>query len=254
MNRKEIVKALEEYTGLKAKYMGAPSFAYQILIGEEIFTVDRVGRIITSAGLEVELGKLLNKPSKSDTMEVEDITKANEPLEFEVCLPMAGHTGTTLRNLVNMIYSKQVLIKKTFELQEDIVDATFIANINSKGVQTLEEFETVVTEKDTSSWRWIEFDFTSATIIFRFGTNLLESEKLKAYTEFISLLNKSAKAQKYASPKPVATDNDKFTMRTWLIRLGFVGDEYKASRKSLVKNLEGDGAFRRKPSTEDDLL
>jgi hypothetical protein len=58
------------------------------------------------------------------------------------------------------------------------------------------------------------------------------------------MLCKYAKELKYASYKPTLTDNDKFTMRTWLIRLGFVGDDFKEARQELLKNLSGNGAFR----------
>jgi hypothetical protein len=53
-----------------------------------------------------------------------------------------------------------------------------------------------------------------------------------------------AKEVRTASPKKSTTENKKFLMRTWLIRLGFVGDEFKTAREILMRNLEGDAAFR----------
>ena len=47
-----------------------------------------------------------------------------------------------------------------------------------------------------------------------------------------------------ASPKPQQTENPKFAMRTWLIRLGLVGEEFATARNFLTKNLDGDAAFR----------
>lgn len=59
-------------------------------------------------------------------------------------------------------------------------------------------------------------------------------------------LNESAKKLKHSSPTPTETDSDKFTFRTWLIRLGFIGADYKKAREVLLKNLQANGAYRKK--------
>ena len=245
MDRKEIIKALEKHFGVKSKYMGAPSFAYQIEGPEEILTIDRVGIITTAEGMAVELESLFNEPNEEKLTAVNEVANESEIMELEVTLPMEGHTGVTLRNLVNMIYSKQVLIKKAFDAEEDIVSADFIADINKVEIQTLEDFQKALHDYGQSSYKGLEFDFINRNITFKFAGNLQEPQKLQAYTYFVSLLNNSAKGLKYALPKATETDNEKFTMRTWLIRLGFKGKEYKKAREVILQNLSGNGAFRR---------
>jgi len=89
MDRKEIVQKLGEYLGIKPKYLGAPSFAYQV--GD--YSVDREGRIKNESG---------------DELNLETIISSNlETTDLEITLPMKDHTGKTLRNLVNMIYSRK---------------------------------------------------------------------------------------------------------------------------------------------------
>jgi len=114
MNRKEIVKQLEEHFGVKTKYKGAPSFAYQIETEGETYTIDREGRVITSEGTEIELERLLKGNVEEDIIEEAEPTepKPTETSTLEIAIPIEDHTGATLRNLVNMIYSKQDLIKK----------------------------------------------------------------------------------------------------------------------------------------------
>lgn len=245
MDRKEIIKALEKHFGVKAKYMGAPSFAYQIEGSEGILTIDRVGRITTEHGTVVELERLLNGSNEEKITAVNETANEIEITELEVALPMEGHTGVTLRNLVNMIYSKQVLIKKAFDAETDIVSTDFIADINKAEIQTLEDFQKALHDYGKGSCRELEFDFTNRNITFKFAGNLQEPQKLQAYTYFVSLLSSSAKGLKYALPKATETDNEKFTMRTWLIRLGFKGKEYKKAREVILQNLSGNGAFRR---------
>lgn len=241
MSRKEIVKSLEEHFEVKSQYLGVPSFAYQIETEDETYTIDREGKITTATDEEVELEELLSGP------EMEPAAEA-ETLELEVKLPMDGHSGRSLRNLVNMIYSKHHLIKKAFNLEDDIVGEDFAIGINEVQIETLEDFKTALEEIGEKSCPGIDFDFFGKTMTFK----LLKdgnSDEIKAATDFIALLNENAKNQKYASAKVKPTDNDKYTFRTWLLRLGMIGDEYKLARKVLLQNLSGNGAFR-KPKKE----
>ena len=72
----------------------------------------------------------------------------------------------------------------------------------------------------------------------------LEAEKASTYTRFIEAICNMAKTQKRITAKPRENDNEKYAFRCFLLRLGFIGDEYKADRKVLLKNLEGSSAFK----------
>ncbi|QNU66546.1 virulence-related protein [Ruminiclostridium herbifermentans] len=280
MDRKQIIKALEEHAGVKAKYMGVPSFAYQILIEGRFYIIDRLGKI-TLDDVEVQLDALINGTNEEKEVVVQELSQVqareqaqeqapeqaqgqaqkqaqekvqelaqkraqdNEALDFEITIPLNGHTGATLRNMLNMLYSKQPVIKKAFEIEADILQADFIADLNKASIQTIDEFKNEIAEKQQSGFNGIEFDFTNNTITFKFFRHLQEPDRLEAYTHFASLLSQSARSLKHASPKPTTTDNFKFTMRVWLIRLGFVGNQYKRARKLLLQNLEGNSAYRK---------
>lgn len=69
-------------------------------------------------------------------------------------------------------------------------------------------------------------------------------EEINAYTHFTSKLIAMAKTQKRVIAKEKETENDKYAFRCFLLRLGFIGDEYKTARKILLKNLTGSGAFK----------
>ena len=95
--------------------------------------------------------------------------------------------------------------------------------------------------------------FTKGTIEFRLfqfdkpangRRNGLHAGQLKSYIQLCLALSEMAKELKTASPKPQQTENPKFAMRTWLIRLGMVGEEFSTARSFLTKNLSGDAAFR----------
>ena len=95
--------------------------------------------------------------------------------------------------------------------------------------------------------------FTKGTIEFRLfqfdkpangKKNGLHAGQLKSYIQLCLALSEMAKGLRTASPKPQQTENPKFAMRTWLIRLGLVGEEFATARNFLTKNLDGDAAFR----------
>ena len=95
--------------------------------------------------------------------------------------------------------------------------------------------------------------FTKGTIEFRCFNfdkpadskkNGLHAGQLKSWIQLCLALSQMAKDLRTASPKPQQTENPKFAMRTWLIRLGMVGEEFSTARDFLTRNLEGDAAFR----------
>ena len=219
MDRKEKVKILGKHLGIKPKYLGVPSFAYEI--GD--FTITRDGTIINKAGDEMKLDEILN--SSEETMETEFDS-------IEISFPMEGHDERTIKNLLNMIYSKQSLIKKVFDCSENIVEKELIDEIS-----TLESLSEILTTINKENCKGIDFNDEKLTFNFINGD-------IQTSSEFLSLLIKKAKELQYTSSKPIETDNDKYTFRTWLIRLGMIGPEYKAHRKTLLSSLTGSSAFR----------
>ncbi len=257
MDRKEIIKLLEEHFGVKPKYMGVPTCAYKIETAEETYIIDRAGKITTSEGKVVDLETILQL-SVEGIPETYTQTKVFKQLELsetieqvstettniEVAVPMEGHTGISLRNLVNIVYSKQVLIKKSLGVTDDIIEAEFCKGINEGKIESLEDFRVALENIGEKHCQGITFDFNNSSITFKFLEGEANTEKVQAYTQLVSLLNQSAKVLKHASAKSKDTDNDKFTFRVFLIRLGMIGDEYKSTRKILLENLEGNSAFR----------
>lgn len=86
--------------------------------------------------------------------------------------------------------------------------------------------------------------FTEDSISFKWFTATLEPEYIKAYIQFAQAVNRQAKAQKHSTPRPTKSENEKYAFRVWLLRLGFIGEEYKTARKLFLSRLEGNGAFR----------
>jgi hypothetical protein len=93
--------------------------------------------------------------------------------------------------------------------------------------------------KGTVEFRLFQFDAPSEG-----KQNGLHAGQLKSYIQLCLALSQMAKTVKTASPKPQQNENPKYAMRTWLLRLGFIGDEFETARNLLTKRLDGDAAFR----------
>ena len=232
MDRKELIRALESKYGVKAKYLGAPKFDYEIVIKEKIYTISKEGRIVTAGGEEVIPEILL---SQQDEIKITDTGFMN----YELTLPMEGHTAKTLRNLINMIYSKQELIRKALEANRDLLNEDFVFGINQVPLETMEDFKIAIEGIDLD--QGIRFNLDEQTLAFKIE---LHPSKVDAAINLFALVNKSALAQHYASFKAKPTTNEKYTFRTWLLRLGMIGGEYKKVRKELLGSLSGNGAFK----------
>ncbi len=225
MDRKEKVKTLEEHFKAKSKYLGAPSFAYEIETESETYTIDREGRIILISGEEIELEEILEpRPEESES-------------EVELEIPMDGHQGNTLRNILNLIYTKQPLIKKALGIEEDLVEEDFIKLLKEERVISIDSFEKALKKIGYNGHPGVDFDFENKTFSFK-------DAKGEAAIWLFALINKKAKSQKFSQVRKTDTDNEKYTFRTWLNSLGMIGKDYAEIRKELLKNLTGNPSFR----------
>lgn len=86
--------------------------------------------------------------------------------------------------------------------------------------------------------------FQKGTIEFRAFNSSLHAGKIKAYIQFCLAITAQAYNQRRARPEPTVSENEKYTFRTWLLRMGLVGEEFKTARLHLLRHLEGDIAWK----------
>ncbi len=233
--RKEMVEVISGIAGMKAVYMRMPTCAYAI----SNFTVSREGTLAWDerssaelvekvlAGLEQagftaeteETAEAQPETSTDETTEPQEAaadapeeTAPAEPQEagigLTVSLPRESFTDAALENLQKLVDAKAALIKKALAVDSLPVEAD--------------------TEKVSFPW-------------FADGQ---DGDSAKAYTHFITALCDMARKQKRVTAKERSADNEKYAFRCFLLRLGFIGTEYKDERKVLLKNLSGNGSFK----------
>ena len=259
-NRKPLVQAVSEFTGATAVYMRTPTYAYQI----DYFTVTREGNLefddrADSEEIEglieflAEKGFVAEETPDTAAQDADEEETAEafaepetEPQEAEirgprqagrlvgertssemtelsasagsegygackdaltVALPREDFTDGALENLRKLVDSKSTLMKKALAVEKLPIEVT--------------------AEKVSFPW------FSEA-----------DSDSAKAYTHFIAALCNMAKNQKRITAKEKAAENEKYAFRCFLLRLGFIGTEYKTDRKILLQNLSGNSAFK----------
>ena len=184
-----------------------------------------------------------------------------------------GHTAQTLRNLANIMASHESLLADALALDHyrmsrycRTVSPRFIETVNSRKPSTMSELADIWYSTNNATYgrnqhyndsRYhmlnLHATFTKGTVEFRLfqfdaptadRRNGLHAGQLKSYIQLCLALSQMAKAVKTASPKPQQNDNPKYAMRTWLLRLGFIGEEFATARDLLTRRLAGDAAFR----------
>ena len=123
-------------------------------------------------------------------------------LPNEILLLMEGHNGRTLINLINILHSKQPLIKKAFGIEENIVEEEFCTGINKANIETLEDFEAALKDIGESGCPGITFNFYEQTMTLKFFKDEQDTDRLMAQKQLMAQVNKLAKTLKYASVKP----------------------------------------------------
>lgn len=171
-------------------------------------------------------------------------------------------TPKTLRNLVNLMASKEDMIYHALHIDPiregrycQKTDGTFLAKLNKKQPQTMTEFADIWyiqapfgrnEHYNCSRYHGLNLHatFTKGTVEFRLFNGTLHAGEIKAYIQFCLALAHQALTQKKASAKKTETDNEKYAFRCWMLRLGLIGDEFKTCRLHLLKHLTGNAAWK----------
>ena len=184
-----------------------------------------------------------------------------------------GHTPQTIRNLVNIMAAHESQIAKAIKVDSwrqsrycRTVDPRFLEQVNRKKPSTMSQLADVWYESqgcgngrtqhyNQSRYRMANLHalFTKGTIEFRLfqfdapadgKQNGLHAGHLKAMIQLCLAMSQLARQIRFASPKPQQTENEAYAFRCWMLRLGFIGEEFKTARDFFLANMDGNCAWR----------
>ena len=208
---------------------------------EDIPTVQELVRKLRSAGAQVDMS-----------------------CGIHVHIGLGDHTPKTLRNLVNIVNAKEDLLTMALQIDPDRrdrycmpVDELFLQRLNRVKPKDSATFARIwYDDEDWESHARMHYDdtryhllnlhsvFQKGTIEFRAFNSTLHAGEVKSYIQLCMAISFQALESSAASPRRSVTDNPKYTFRCWLLRLGFIGDEFKTAREHLIKHLPGNSAWR----------
>ena len=205
--RPKLSQEIGKILGAAPHYERVPSCAYDIAG----YRLDKEGVLHIPEGVAVEMvehliRQLRERGFQDDAEFTEEVLLPKDKLKIAV--PREIFTDMALENLQKIIANKQTFFQRAFQTDSTKVEIT--------------------EEKINFVW----FSYTE------------DGDEIAAYTQFISRLCDMVREAKRVSSKPTETDNDKYAFRCFLLRLGFIGKEYKTARKILLRNLMGNSAFR----------
>ena len=219
--RKALLAVIREVLQDTPKYMGPPTFSF--VIGP--YTIDRHGTLdcpddvdpaqVAMLIRELErdgfIGEQVGEPARPDRQKPIRATASPLPNEIDrlaIELPKEGMTPIAMENLRRLVASKALLLKKAL------------------GTDRLP----ITEHSDRIEFGWFRLTDDQAEI--------------GAYYQLTQGLCKLARSQQRVNAKEQIVENERYTLRCFLLRLGFIGAEYKDARKILLKNLSGSAAFK----------
>ena len=235
--RKALVQAMGEILEVKPKYLGMPTAAYQV----DYFHIDKNGGVeFDDRADSEETRNLLERLAEKGIIAVpaetaqeagteEESADAENNADEPETAPQGAAAGLTVAvplgmvlcgNLTRLLEAKGSLIKKALGIDD------------------------------------LRIEIDEEKVSFPWFSETPDAESAKAYTHFISALCEMSRNQKRITAKEKAVDNEKYAFRCFLLRLGFIGTEYKGERKILLKNLSGSSAFKngeRKEAANDEV-
>ena len=275
ITRSTAARVIAGYFNTTATHVGGVYDAYTVRDGD-----DRQWKVVSDASLRCTdrngrgASKLYSVEFVSPICHYEDIetiqelvrklraagARVNSSCGIHVHVNAAPHTAKTLRNIVNIMASKEDLLYKTLKI--DVareryckkMDTRFLEEMNDKPPMTIDGVKSKwynggdysYRHYDESRYRGLNLHsvFNKGTIEFRLFNSTLHAGEVKSYIQLCLAISHQALVQKSARKTKTQSDNEKYTFRTWLLRLGLIGDEFKTARQHLLKNLDGNIAWK----------
>ncbi|MHB8061441.1 MAG: amidoligase family protein [Ruminiclostridium sp.] len=279
ITRQRAAQAIAEYLGTAPQYEGGTYGEYYAYDDE-----NRIWKIVSDASIQCQKKAGNRKLAAdreysvefvSPICQYEDIEKIQEMVRvlreagafcnkscgIHIHINAAPFEAYQLRNLVNIIASKEDMVYRALQVDSGResryckkFDPDFLEKLNRRKPNTRSELQDLwYNGRDGSHQHYhdsryhclnLHSVFQKGTIEFRAFNGSIHAGKLKAYIQFCMAITAQAYNQRSASSIKTVSENEKYTFRVWLLRLGLIGDDFKTARQHLLDHLEGDIAWK----------
>ena len=279
ITRKKAAEVIAEYFGTESFYLGTYYKTYgakdrqgrtwKATYDSSIIAQKKSGGRTVQAADEYKCEVVSPILTYEDMADLQEIIRqlrhkgafVNSQCGIHIHVDAARYTPQTLRNLVNIIASKEDILYKALRIDPARMrwckktNGELLEAINRRKPQTMEALKDIWYAGSTrgrdehyNDTRYhglnLHSTFTKGTVEFRLFNSTTHAGEIKAYIQFCLAVSHQALTQKKASARKTVTDNEKYAFRCWMLRLGLSGDEFKTCRLHFLKHLEGNSAWR----------
>lgn len=279
ITRKKAAEVIAEYFGTESFYLGTYYKTYgakdrqgrtwKATYDSSIIAQKKSGGRTVRAADEYKCEVVSPILTYEDMADLQEIIRqlrhkgafVNSQCGIHIHVDASRYTPQTLRNLVNIIASKEDILYKALRIDPARMrwckktNGELLEAINRRKPQTMEALKDIWYAGSTrgrdehyNDTRYhglnLHSAFTKGTVEFRLFNSTTHAGEIKAYIQFCLAVSYQALTQKKASARKTVTDNEKYAFRCWMLRLGLSGDEFKTCRLHFLKHLEGNSAWR----------
>ena len=279
ITRQEAAEVAAAYFGTESRYVGASYDTYaaldrqgrqwKFMSDSSITAEQKIGEQRVRATSEYKTEMVSPICCYEDIVPIQEIIRelkkhgaiTNKSCGIHVHVDASPFDARTLRNITNIMASKEDLIYRALKVSVarenqycQKVEERFLEELNQKKPRTLDGVERIwyggesrrYEHYDDSRYHCLNLHsvFQKGTVEFRLFNGTLHAGKIKAYIQFSLAITAQALNQACASRRKTQTTNEKYTFRTWLLRLGLIGDEFATARQHLLAELPGCIAWR----------
>lgn len=279
ITREKAAEAIAEYFGTESFYIGTYYKTYgakdrqgrtwKATFDSSIIAQKKSGGRTVQAADEYKCEIVSPILTYGDMADLQEVVRrlrhsgafVNSQCGIHIHVDAGRYTPQTLRNLVNIIASKEDILYKALRIDPARLrwckktNEKLLEAINRRKPQTMEALKDIWYAGSTrgrdehyNDTRYhglnLHSTFTKGTVEFRLFNSTTHAGEIKAYIQFCLAVSHQALTQKKASARKTVTDNEKYAFRCWMLRLGLSGDEFKTCRLHFLKHLEGNSAWR----------
>ena len=279
ITREKAAEAIAEYFGTESFYIGTYYKTYgakdrqgrtwKATFDSSIIAQKKSGGRTVRAADEYKCEVVSPILTYEDMADLQEIIRqlrhkgafVNSQCGIHIHVDASRYTPQTLRNLVNIIASKEDILYKALRIDPARLrwckktNEKLLEAINRRKPQTMEALKDIWYAGSTrgrdehyNDTRYhglnLHSVFTKGTVELRLFNSTTHAGEIKAYIQFCLAVSHQALTQKKASARKTVTDNEKYAFRCWMLRLGLSGDEFKTCRLHFLKHLEGNSAWR----------
>lgn len=279
ITRQRAAQVIAEYLGTEPQYEGGTYGAYyacddgnrrwKVVSDASIQCQKKVGNRKLAADREYSVEFVSPICQYEDIEKIQEMVRVlreagafcNKSCGIHIHINAAPFEAYQLRNLVNIIASKEDMVYRALQVDSGResryckkIDPDFLEKLNRRKPNTRSELQDLwYNGRDGSHQHYhdsryhclnLHSVFQKGTIEFRAFNGSIHAGKLKAYIQFCMAITAQAYNQRSASPIKTVSENEKYTFRVWLLRLGLIGDDFKTARKHLLDHLDGNIAWK----------